>query len=167
MRVLVLNMDYTFLGVCNWQDAISSVYSGKAITEEEYEKEVHSVSMTMKVPAVIRLKKFVRVLYERISYVSYTKRNVHLRDNYICQYCSIKCEYDNITIDHVIPDSKGGRDSWDNTVTCCKTCNYDKDDRTLVESGMKLIRIPTRPKGFKEVIRVKLGEIHQLWEHQF
>ena len=162
-KVLVLNMDYTFLGVCDWQSAVCAWYSGKAIVEAEYEREVHSAYMTVKVPAVIRLKKFVHVFYERITYVSYNKRNVHLRDNYICQYCSVKCDHKNTTIDHVVPESKGGTDTWTNCVTACKSCNRDKDDRPLWETGMKLIRQPSRPKGFREIVRVKLGEIHDLW----
>lgn len=164
MRCLVLNLDYQFLGVCDWQSAVSAVYSEKAVVLEEYDKEVHSVSTTMKIPAVIRLKRYVRVVFERISYVSYTKRNVHLRDNYQCQYCGVKCGQKNTTIDHVIPESKGGKNSWDNTVTACKACNYSKDDRTLAESGLKLMRIPARPRGFREVVRIKLGEIIDLWE---
>ena len=162
-RVLVLNMDYQFLGVCDWKSAISAVYSGKAVAEAEYDREVHSPSVTMKVPAVIRLKKWVKVVYERLAYVSYTKRNVHLRDNYVCQYCGEKCTRGNTTIDHVVPESKGGTDSWENCVTACKGCNYEKDDRPLGQSGMHLIKVPTKPKGFKEIVRIKLGELHDLW----
>lgn len=162
-RCLILNMDYTFLGIADWRSAVCAVYSGKAVVEEEYDKDIHSVNLTIKMPAVIRLKKFVRVLYDRISYVSFTKRNVHIRDNYTCQYCGIKCSKDNTTIDHVIPESKEGRNSWDNCVTACSDCNYKKDDRTLAEAGMHLIRVPGRPRGFKEIIKIKLGEIHDLW----
>ncbi len=163
MRVLVLNMDYTFLGVCDWKDAICATYTNKVIVEESYDQEVHSTSMTMKIPAVIRLRKYVRVVYERIGFVSYTKRNVHLRDGYICQYCSIKCRGDEATIDHVVPESKGGKDGWENTVTCCKPCNAKKDNLTLAQAGLTLIKVPTRPKGFREIVRIKLGELHDLW----
>ena len=162
-RVLVLNMDYQFLGVCDWKSAISAVYSGKAVSEADYDREVHSPSTTMKVPAVIRLKKWVKVVYERISYVSYTKRHVHLRDNYTCQYCGEKCGKGNTTIDHIVPESKGGQDTWENTVTACKSCNYEKDDRPLAQSGMKLLKVPTKPKGFTQIVRIKLGEIHDSW----
>ncbi len=162
-RCLVLNMDYTFLGVCDWKDAVCAVYTNKVIVEETYDKVVRSTSTEMRVPAVIRLRKYVRVLYERVSFVSYTKRNVHLRDAYICQYCDVRCKNENITIDHIVPESRGGGDSWENTVTCCESCNRLKDDRTLAESGLKLIKVPTRPKGFKEIVRIKLGELHDLW----
>jgi len=163
MRCLVLNMDYTFLGVCDWKDAVCSVYMNKATVEESYDEVIHSPTSEMRIPAVIRLRKYVRVLYDRITFVSYTKRNVHLRDAYICQYCSDRCKEHAATIDHIIPESKGGRDSWENTVTCCKACNRKKNSMTLAQSGLKLIRVPTKPKGFKDVMRIKLGELHDLW----
>lgn len=162
-RCLVLNMDYTFLGICNWQDAISNAYCGRAVIEESYEDEVHSVSSTWRKPAVIRLKKFVRVAFEKVAYVSYTKQNVHRRDNYTCQYCGVKDKRVKLTIDHVLPECRGGRTTWQNTVTACEPCNADKDNRTPEEAGMKLLRKPDRPHGFREIVRVKLGEIHDLW----
>ena len=163
-RVLVLNSSYEFLGVTDWKSAVCAAVTGKAIVEEEYDSVIHSPSMEMKVPAVIRLKKYVKVLYDRISYVSYTKNNIHRRDNFICQYCGEKKKKDKITIDHVIPESRGGQSVWENTVSCCSTCNREKDNRTPHEAGMKLIRIPHKPHGFKEIIRIKIGEIHELWE---
>ena len=162
-RCLVLNMDYTFLGVCDWKEAICAVYSNKVIVEESYESIVRSTTVEMRVPAVIRLRKYVRVGYERVTFVSYTKKNVHLRDAYVCQYCTTRCKNDDVTIDHIVPESRGGGDSWENTVTCCKSCNLLKDNMTLVQSGLKLIKTPTRPKGFREIVRIKLGELHDLW----
>ena len=162
-RCLVLNMDYTFLGVCDWKEAICAVYSNKVIVEESYVSTVRSTSVEMRVPAVIRLRKYVRVVYERVTFVSYTKKNVHLRDAYVCQYCTTRCKSDEVTIDHIVPESRSGADSWENTVTCCKSCNLLKDNMTLVQSGLKLIKTPTRPKGFREIVRIKLGELHDLW----
>jgi 5-methylcytosine-specific restriction endonuclease McrA len=162
-RCLVLNMDYTFLGICDWKDAICAVYSNKVVVEESYDEVIRSTSVEMRMPAVIRLRKYVRVLFERVSSVSYTKRNVHLRDAYICQYCSKKCKHDDATIDHIVPECKGGISSWENTVTCCRACNILKGHRTLTQSGLNLIKIPTRPKKFKEIVRIKIGELHDLW----
>ena len=124
---------------------------------------VRSTSVEMRVPAVIRLRKYVRVVYERVTFVSYTKKNVHLRDAYVCQYCTTRCKSDEVTIDHIVPESRSGADSWENTVTCCKSCNLLKDNMTLAQSGLKLIKTPTRPKGFREIVRIKLGELHDLW----
>ena len=156
-------MDYTFLGVCDWKEAICAVYSNKVIVEESYESIVRSTTVEMRVPAVIRLRKYVRVVYEKVTFVSYTKKNVHLRDAYVCQYCTTRCKNDDVTIDHIVPESRGGGDSWENTVTCCKSCNLLKDNMTLVQSGLKLIKTPTRPKVFREIVRIKLGELHDLW----
>jgi 5-methylcytosine-specific restriction endonuclease McrA len=156
-------MDYTFLGVCDWKDAVCTVYTNKATVEESYDQVIHSCSTQMRVPAVIRLRKYVRVLYDKISGVSYTKRNVHLRDSYFCQYCSTRCKESQATIDHVIPESKGGKNSWENTVTCCKSCNLIKGGMTPTQAGLKLIRNPAKPKGFKEIMRIKIGELHDLW----
>ena len=163
MRCLILNADYTFLGICDWRDAVCFVYSNKVVVEESYDHLIHSPTTTMRIPAVIRLRKFVRVVYDRLSRVSYNKRNVHLRDKYICQYCAVKCKESETTIDHIIPASKGGQETWENTVTCCKSCNNRKQDKTLAQSGLKLLRIPAKPKGFKEIMRIKIGELHALW----
>ena len=162
-RVLVINSDYTFLGVSCWQDAISAVYTGKAIVEAESDREVHSVSLTMKVPSVIRLRKYVRILYERITFVSYTKHNVHLRDLFVCQYCGKKCESRKLTVDHVLPESRGGLTNWENCVSACTACNLVKDNRTPQEAKLKLIRQPRKPHGFAEILRIKIGEIHSSW----
>jgi 5-methylcytosine-specific restriction endonuclease McrA len=163
MRCLVLNADYTFLGVCDWRDAVCSVYTNKVVVEESYEQEVRSPTTKMRIPAVIRLRKYVKIVFDRLTFVSYNKKNVHLRDNYICQYCSVRIKDREATIDHVIPYSKGGLEKWENTVTCCKRCNRIKGNKTLAQSGLKLLRVPTKPKSFKEIMRIKLGELHDLW----
>lgn len=163
MRVLVLNASYEFLGVTDWQSAVSAAYTNKVIVEEVYDKVVHSPSISMNVPAVIRLRKYVKVAYERLTYVSYTKRNVHLRDRYVCQYCASRPKDSRVTIDHVIPESRGGLSTWDNTVTACKGCNMMKEDKTPQEAGMHLIRVPGKPRGFREILHIKLGELHDIW----
>ena len=163
MRVLVLNSSYEFLGFVDWKSAICMAVTGRVSTLEEYDQEVHSPTVTMKIPAVVRLRNYVRVSYERITFVSYSKRNVHLRDNYICQYCDERKKTDRMGIDHVLPESRGGKTTWENTVSSCNSCNAVKGARTPQEAGMKLIRVPKRPHGFREIIRIKIGEIHDLW----
>lgn len=163
MRVLVLNSSFEFLGFVDWKTAICMSYTGKVTVEEEYDEVVHSPSVAMKIPAVIRLRNYVRVVYERVTFVSYSKRNVHLRDNYTCQYCNERKQPAKLGIDHVLPVSRGGLTTWENTVTACNSCNGFKDNRTPGECGMRLIRQPHRPHGFKEIIRIKIGELHDLW----
>lgn len=163
MRVLVLNSDYTFLGITSWQNSVCAIFSGKAVVEEEYETEIHSVSVTMKIPAVIRLKKYVKIIYDRITYISFTKHNVFVRDGHVCQYCGVKFEQRKLSLDHIIPESRGGLTNWENCVASCHPCNLIKDNRTPQEAKMHLIKIPGKPKGFKQILKIKLGEIHNLW----
>jgi len=163
MRCLVLNSSYEFLGFTGYKGAVCAVYTGKAVVMEKYDRVLHSPSISMHVPAVIRLKHFVRVTYERLTYVSYTKRNVHLRDNFVCQYCGEKKLAPKLGIDHVIPESKAGESTWENTVSACHPCNSEKGDKTPKEAGMKLLRVPRRPKGFREIVRIKIGALHELW----
>lgn len=162
-RVLVLNQSYEFLGFTDWKTAICMAYTDKVTVEEEYDQVVRSSSTQMNIPAVIRLRKRVRVLYEKVTFVSYSKRNVHLRDNFTCQYCGDKKKAERLGIDHVQPESRGGLTTWENTVSACHSCNGFKDNRTPSEAGMRLIRVPTRPKGFTEILRIKIGELHDLW----
>jgi len=163
MRCLVLNHDFTFLGFTDYRGAICASYTGKAVVMEEYDRILRSPSVSMRVPAVIRLRHLVKVAYQKLTYVSYTKRNVHLRDSYICQYCNEKKIPAKLGIDHVIPESRNGLDTWENTVSCCHPCNSDKGGRTPAEAGMRLIRLPHKPRGFREIIKIRAGEIHDLW----
>lgn len=164
MKTLVLNSSFEFLGFVSWKAAICMAVTNRIVVLEEYSKEVHSPSITMKVPAVVRLRNYVRVSYERITFVSYSKRNVHLRDNYVCQYCNERKKSDRMGIDHVLPESRGGKTTWENTVSSCNSCNAVKGAQTPQEAGMKVLRVPKRPHGFREIIRIKIGEICSLWE---
>lgn len=163
MRTLVLNSSYEFLGFVDYQSAICAVYTGRAFVEENYEQVVRSQFLTMNIPAVVRLRHYVRVAYDRVVYVSYTKSNVLRRDDFTCQYCGTKNPSKGLSLDHVVPESRGGLSNWENTVAACHPCNNAKDNKTPEEARLKLIRVPRRPHGFKEIIRVKIGEIHDLW----
>ena len=92
-----------------------------------------------KIPHVIKLKDYVPLPYNGVVF---TRKNIFLRDNYTCQYCG---KTGNLTIDHIVPRSKGGEDVWENVVTCCVRCNNRKGDRMPEEEGMKLIGTPYKP----------------------
>ena len=165
MQTLVLNASYEFLGFTDYKGAVCAAVTGKVVVLEEYDQVLRSPSMEMNVPAVIRLKNYVRVAYDKLARVSYTKTNLFIRDYYTCQYCNTRFRKDKLDIDHVFPQSKGGKSTWENTVTSCKPCNNYKGNKLLKDiPDMRLIREPYRPRGFKEVIRIKIGQIHELWE---
>jgi|TARA_R110000823_G_C15896979_1_gene496562 5-methylcytosine-specific restriction endonuclease McrA len=122
--------------------AFSMCRSGRANPVEDYDILAHGNSMF---PAVIVLKSYVR---KHEFLLSCTRRNVYNRDNYTCQYCSIraKTKFD-LTLDHIVPKSRGGPKTWDNIVSSCHQCNEKKGARTPKEAGMRLLKEPKRPKA--------------------
>ncbi len=143
-RTLVLNVSYVPLGTIEWERAIALLYDEKADLIEEYEDVIRSVSTSMKKPAVIRLRKYVK---GKLIGVRFNKSNVHTRDHGRCQYCLNKITEHKSTYDHVIPKSRGGKTDWTNIVTCCYACNQKKDCRTPEEAKMKLNTKPIKPKS--------------------
>ncbi|MDH3198846.1 MAG: HNH endonuclease [Candidatus Krumholzibacteria bacterium] len=118
------------------------VFTDKVEVVAESEREVHSVSLTLRVPAVVRLLAFVR--YHRRE-ARFSRRNIYARDDHSCQYCGRRFSVDELTCDHVVPRSRGGRSEWSNIVTCCVPCNRKKGGRTPAEAGLRLLRRPGRP----------------------
>jgi hypothetical protein len=145
-RVLVLNSDYTPLNVTDVRRGFILVSKGKAeIVKEDVNKIVTTIGEFVR-PLIIRLVNYVRF---RRGGIKVGRRRVFKRDGYQCGYCGSK---KNLTIDHIIPRSKGGDNSWTNLVTCCNRCNNDKDDKTPEEAGMKLIVKVYEPTIFSSVI---------------
>jgi len=141
-NVLLLNVTYEPLKVIDWKRAVTLLVMGKVEVLEEYSKEIHSVSFSIKLPAVVRLLRLVK--RPKVP-VRFSRQNIYLRDKHICQYCGRKFPPEELTYDHVIPKSRGGRTIWSNIVTCCVRCNSAKGGRTPSEARMKLIREPTQP----------------------
>lgn len=146
MSVVVLNADYSFLSTITWQNAICLLMEGKAEAVQETEKIIRNVSRTvqMAVPSVIRLMKYINKIFK--ATVPFSKRNVFIRDKQICAYCGehIK-DISHCTLDHVVPRAQGGKTTFDNSVTSCKSCNGLKADRTPQEAKMKLRYQPYVP----------------------
>ncbi len=136
-KVLVLNASYEPLNICNWRRAVILILKGKA---EQIEHNGKLVYASFPLPTVIRLRAYVKIPYKEISL---SRRNVLHRDHYTCQYCGVHRH--DLTIDHVIPRSKGGTDSWDNVVAACLKCNVGKGDRTPREADLSLRIVPRRP----------------------
>ena len=145
MRTLVLNAGYEPLHLVSWQKAICLVFLGKAEVVAEYESYARSAHSSYQMPSVVRLVKYIQAM-KHIGKVRCTRKNLFLRDDNICQYCGIKCTQKNITVDHVVPRSKGGPHTWENLVTSCQQCNISKSNKLLNQARMKLLRPPTRPR---------------------
>ncbi len=140
--VLVLNADYTYLNVISWKRAIKLLIQKKVEVIKYSDRVISSFNHHIKVPLVVKLIKFVRSLYKRS--VPLSKRNVFIRDEYVCQYCG-KSIKKRPTIDHIVPKSRGGAFEWTNVVTACMRCNQKKGCKLPSEAGMSLIKRPVKP----------------------
>lgn len=143
---LVLNADfrplsYFPLSLWSWQDTVKAVFMGRVSILSEYDREVHSPSFSMRLPSVIALKEYISTS----RYPAFTRFNVFLRDSFSCQYCGVRKPTPDLTFDHVVPRSKGGRTSWDNVVTACCSCNMRKGSQFLHQCGLHLRQKPWRP----------------------
>lgn len=135
-HTIVLNADNSYLNTVSWKKAIKMLVKGKAETLKAGDKIIHGLEM----PLVLRLLYFVDAIYR--NKVPYSRKNVYIRDGYTCQYCG---STKNLTLDHVQPQAKGGKTSFENCVTCCWSCNNSKGYKTLEEFGNPLKRKPHRP----------------------
>lgn len=135
---LVLNADfrplsYFPLSIWCWQDAVKAVYLDRVSVLSEYEAAVHSPSLRMRLPSVIALKDYI----PSARRPAFTRFNVFLRDSFECQYCGGAKPTHDLTFDHVIPRSRGGRTTWDNVVTACGPCNLRKGNLLPRECHMQ------------------------------
>jgi len=147
---LVLNADfrplsYFPLSVWSWQDAVKAVFMDRVSVLSEYETQVRSPSLAMRLPSVIALKEYIPAARRP----AFTRFNVFLRDRFECQYCGDGFPTQDLTFDHVIPRSKGGRTTWENVVTACSCCNLRKGSRLPRECGMWPMNPPRQPTSWE------------------
>jgi 5-methylcytosine-specific restriction endonuclease McrA len=157
-KVLVLNASYEPLNITSWRRAVVLLIKGKA---EQVEHNGKIVYAELPLPTVIRLRHYVRVPYKEIPL---TRRNILHRDGHSCQYCGYAG--DDLTLDHVVPRSRGGGDSWENIVTACVRCNVKKGSRTPKEANMLPRHTPHKPYSglyFEVTKHIKSG-VHQEWQ---
>ena len=143
-KVLVLNFDYSPLNVTSVQRGFILVVNWKAEIIKSAENPITTFTHTYVRPLIIRLLKYINY---RGSGIRVNRHRVFRRDNNECVYCGSKKE---LTIDHVIPRSKGGKNTWDNLVTCCQKCNLKKGNKTPDEARMPLRRKPYQPNFVDE-----------------
>ena len=137
--VLVLNATFEPINVTAARRAVVLVLKGVATTEEENGSFIHSARVAIRIPSVIRLTHFRRIPYQTRAL---SRKNILLRDRYTCQFCGRVLPASELTLDHVVPRSRGGHTDWDNLVACCHGCNNLKGDRLPEEVGLKLHRTP-------------------------
>jgi 5-methylcytosine-specific restriction endonuclease McrA len=140
--VLVLNATFEPINVTAVRRAMVLMLKGVAQAEELHHSEVRSAARSLKVPSVIRL-----IAYRHIPQQTraLSRKNILLRDRNTCQFCSHTFPASELTLDHILPRSRGGHSSWENLVACCYHCNNSKGDRTPEEAGLRLVR---RPRPF-------------------
>jgi len=140
---LLLNASYEPLRIIPYTRAVTLFFLGKVEVVSEYDlRQVRSVSLCIKMPAVVKLTRYVK-LKRRTPPLS--KTNLLARDEYLCQYCSNELTRGEATIDHVLPRSQAGRTEWTNVVIACSDCNRKKGGRTPEQAKMKLIKKPIQP----------------------
>ena len=143
-NVNVLKLDSSFkpVEVISWQEAIVLTWLNKAWAVEYTDEWVHSAKKAFQIPSVIVLFRYID---EKFFTLPCTRTNVLLRDEYRCQYCAKRFKESELTLDHVIPRSKGGLSLWTNMVAACKPCNQKKRDFLVENSPVRLIRAPKKP----------------------
>ena len=159
--VLVLNSDYSPLNVTSLNRGFTLVYKGKAEVLKSSDEPIVCGVRSYVRPLIIRLLNYVS--FKRLR-VRVNRQRILKRDNHSCVYCGSKRE---LTIDHLIPKSKGGKNTWDNLVTCCISCNSKKGDKMLYETNMKLIKKPTEPTIFSDSVGQSLQKLWIEFQNSF
>jgi 5-methylcytosine-specific restriction endonuclease McrA len=140
MRALVLNQDFRPISVCSIQRAFVLVFMKKVEMVTPFNgNKFHTVDNEFSIPAVVRLQQYINVPYRGVEL---SRLNIFKRDNHACQYCGSDKD---LSIDHVLPRSRGGGSSWKNLVAACKPCNSRKGDETPEEANMPLSQPPFKP----------------------
>lgn len=162
-RTLLLTSWMSPLKVISWQAAVTLLYLGKVDVVEEYEGEdLSSPSMTLRMPAVIRLKRPVGHMKRSVKF---SRDNVLLRDRFQCQYCGERKEQKDLNYDHIVPRCQGGKTNWLNGVAACLQCNGKKGGRTPAQAKMTLLRKPFEPASLPVQSPLsKLRTFPKVWE---
>ena len=175
---LVLNRSWTAIATTPVRNALGLIFTGsaKAIQPDTYETHdfeswaelavppdepcVRTVKLEIKVPEVIVLTRYKGMPRQRLVF---TRRNLFKRDNFTCQYCGERPGTSELTIDHILPRSRGGMSSWDNCVLACVACNHRKADRTPMEIGWALLKKPIEPT-WAPTFEAPIGRVRVSWE---
>lgn len=160
-KVLVLNSDYTPLNITSIRRGFKLVYKGKAEVLSSDSNPIVTAYREYVRPLIIRLLNYVKHSLKRLRV---NRKRIYERDHHKCGYCG---STRNLTIDHIIPKSKGGDNSWTNLVTCCHPCNFRKADLTLEEAKMKLLVNPYEPTIQSRLVEGSLREVWIEYQQSF
>jgi len=163
---LLLNADfqplsYLPLSTLGWKDAMKAVVEETHVVVANYDIDVRSTKSSIKLPSVLALR-----TYCPQNDPGFTRFNVFLRDKFICQYCAARFKADDLTFDHVIPRTQGGKTTWLNIASACHICNGLKAGRTPKEAGMPLLRAPYEPSAYELKDRGRAfppSYLHETW----
>ena len=159
--VLVLNFTYEALNITTFQRAVKLIFSGKAEIVHDLDRVLTSARWELRMPSIIRMLYYIRRPMQKVAL---TKKNVLLRDDYTCQYCGLRGER-MMTVDHVVPRSRGGPSTWENLVCACMRCNNRKNNRSPQDANMSLKRRPKTPK-YIPWIQIRRNTFPDEW-HKF
>jgi len=165
MKTLLLNYSYQIISFISFKKVAKLLSKNKIDILNEWNQEIKWASGRIKHPATVRMKYYVKNKSRRVNF---NNKSIYKRDQYICGYCGDKLSHSEATMDHIIPRSKGGKGSWLNCITCCGVCNLKKSNKTLKETGMKLIFQPTIPTYTVTFMEYKyIEEKHNSWSDYF
>lgn len=159
-RVLVLNASYEPLQLISIRRAVVLLLQDKAELVEAAQQRLRARGLSLEIPLVIRLVRYIRI--PRRLRLPCSRRGVLVRDRETCQYCGEQPGRSHLTVDHVVPRSRGGETTWENVVAACRECNHRKGGRTPEEANMQLLTVPRQPQF---VAFALLGELerHDVW----
>ena len=141
-NTLLLSATYEPVRIISWKKAIILTLLGKVDVLEEYALTIHSPSISLQLPAVVKLQRYVKYLPRKVKF---SRQNLYHRDNYTCQYCHHPKPMSQLTYDHVIPRSRGGKTNWTNVVTACVRCNLKKGNQLINQINFRLLKEPAEP----------------------
>ena len=160
-QTLVLSQGFEPIKIVSWQRAITLLFLGKVEVVEEYDRDIKTTSLVIKIPSVVRLLNAFR---RHRKPTKFSRVNIYGRDDYRCQYCGAKKPIAELTYDHVVPRSRGGKTTWTNIVTCCSDCNRKKANRTPAQAGMLLLKAPVQPTATPTlVVTVSKTSVPDAW----
>lgn len=160
--VLFLDAEYRPLRVETWQRAICDLWLGKVeMIEQSRDRTIKCATGEVPMPSVVRvLRRFKR---DRMR-IKFSRLNIYARDRFVCQFCAQRFAAEDLTFDHVLPRSRGGKTTWENIVTACGACNSVKGDRTPEQAGMRLLAKPRKPQWLPTVtVRMDASRVPPEW----